>query len=332
MSDPAPLVLEWATRALQHYELTTPTVTLLGQSENITFRIDEPSRKHFLLRLHRPRTHTLAGPRQQPAVIASELRWLDALAHDTAIPVPQPVANRAGEFVTLIPQAAGEPLPCTLLRWVAGSSFPIDGPVAEAAAASLGRLLAALHRHASAWSIPPGFVRPSYDSAFVEQVARNLQPGVAAGVIEPADHDALQNALATASAAIAALPRTPETWGIIHNDLHPDNCLIAESEVCPIDFSLCGFGAYLFDLATSLGSLAVGLRRPLLAAYDAQRGLPEHAIHLIEAFFIISRLSSYGFALPDGEQHAWLRRRIPQVVETICLPFVRGESFLFLAR
>jgi Ser/Thr protein kinase RdoA (MazF antagonist) len=115
-------------------------------------------------------------------------------------------------------------------------------------------------------------------------------------------------------------------------NLHPANCLIARHEVCPIDFSLCGFSYFLFDLGTSMGSLSVSLRQPLLEGYRRQRDMPDNAIRLIEAFFIISRMSSYGFALPDPDQHAWLQRRIPQVVETICQPFLRGETFLFAAR
>jgi Ser/Thr protein kinase RdoA (MazF antagonist) len=225
MDTTPPLFLVWARQALQAYDLHAPTVTYLGQSENITFRLAaEPAGARFLLRLHRPRTQAFAGLRQQPAAIQSELAWLSALAQDTAIPVPRPLRNRHGAWVTVLQPAHG---PCPL---------------------------------------------------------------------------------------------------------HPGNCLVTGDAVCPIDFSLCGFGYYLFDLATCLGSLDTGVRQPLLDAYGAQRSLPPGAVRLLEAFLIISRMSFYGLALPDPGRQAWLQRRIPQVAETICRPFLQGKTFLFAAR
>jgi len=106
----------------------------------------------------------------------------------------------------------------------------------------------------------------------------------------------------------------------------------AGDKVLPIDFSLCGFGYFHFDLSTSLGSLNPPLRQGLLESYRTQRTLPKQAIRLLEAFFLISRISAYGFALPNPDQHTWLQRRTPQVVETICQSFLSGESFLFAVR
>src|SRR4029453_15189929 len=121
----------WADQALQHYDLHEPSITFLGHSENITLQIREAlTREQFLFRLHRPRTQTFLGLRQQPDAIQSELYWLDALTHDTAISVPQPVRNRDQALLTLIELSRGDILPCTLLRWVDGQPFPIDGPAA----------------------------------------------------------------------------------------------------------------------------------------------------------------------------------------------------------
>jgi Ser/Thr protein kinase RdoA (MazF antagonist) len=333
MTNPALLFLNWANQAVRFYNLRRPAITFLGHSENITFQIHEQStHEQFLLRLHCPCTHTFVCMRQQPDAIHSELCWLNALAHDTDISVPQPIRNSHGALVTELQLSEDEILPCTLLCWVDGDPFHTDGPAAETYAAALGRLLATLHDHAQAWDIPNDFVRPSYDSTFFRQVADNLQLGVIAGVIEPTDYHVIQQTIEASISILAEFACTRETWGVIHNDLHPGNCLVAHDAVCPIDFSLCGFGYFLFDVGTSMGSLNVSLRQPLLEAYYRQRDVPDNAIRLIEAFFIISRMSSYGFALPNPDQHTWLQRRIPQVVETICQSFLRGETFLFAAR
>jgi len=332
MGDATLPFLSWADLALQHYQLPTPRVRFLGHSENITFQISGPGGARFLLRLHRPVTHTFVGVRQQPDAIRSELHWLDALARETAISVPRPVRNRHGALVTLVQLSQDEVCPCTLLRWVDGDPFPQDGPDAPSYAAALGRTVAALHQHASTWTAPRDFVRPSYDAAFFRQVADNLRPGVTACVIEPSTYRVIQQTIQVCMAAIAKIPLVRETWGVIHNDLHSGNCLIYGDQVRLIDFSLCGWGYYLFDLGTCVGSLNVPLRQPFLEAYLKQRKLPDNHVRLVEAFFIISRLSAYGFALPNPQQHAWIKRRVPQVVETICQPFLRGETFLFAVR
>jgi len=332
MDDATRSFLSWADLALQHYRLPTPRVRFLGHSENITFQISGPGGARFLLRLHRPVTYTFVGLRQQPDAIRSELRWLEALARETAISVPRPVHNRRGALVTMVQLSPHEVCPCTLLHWVEGDPFPQDGLAAPSYAAALGRTVAALHQHASTWTVPDDFVRPSYDAAFFRQVADNLRPGVTAGVIDPSTYQIIQQTIQICMAAIAKIPLVRETWGVIHNDVHSGNCLVYGDQVRLIDFSLCGWGYYLFDLGTSAGSLSVPLRQPFLDAYLKQRKLPEGHVRLIEAFFIISRMSAYGFALPNPQQHDWLEWRVPQVVETICQPFLRGETFLFAVR
>src|SRR5262245_25669800 len=87
--------------ALRHYDQDARSVRFIAHSENITFQISEAGGEQFLLRLHRPLTHTFVGLRQQPDAIRSELRWLEDLAHETAIHVPQPIRNRDGSLVTI---------------------------------------------------------------------------------------------------------------------------------------------------------------------------------------------------------------------------------------
>ncbi|WP_405169751.1 phosphotransferase [Paenibacillus sp. FSL H8-0280] len=43
--------------------------------------------------------------------------------------------------------------------------------------------------------------------------------------------------------------RLPSNWGVIHSDLHESNYVFYEDTPRPIDFSNCGYGFYLFDMA-----------------------------------------------------------------------------------
>jgi Ser/Thr protein kinase RdoA (MazF antagonist) len=333
MDDAVAAVARWAHAALGAYTLAGPSLQLLGQRENITFRVTEHARgEAFLLRLHRPRRTTFAGLRQAPTAIAAELVWLEALTRETPLTVPQPIRNRAGALVTLLPVPDAPPLPCTLLRWVEGQPFDPQVPTATAQVQQLGRLIATLHRHAQTWAIPADFVRPSYGAAFFAQVVARLEPGVATAIITPRDYAVIQQTMLTIGDLLAAMDRAPAHWGLIHNDLHPGNWLVWGKETRPIDFSLCGFGSFVFDLSTSMGSLPVPLRPALWESYGATEGLPANALRLLEACFIVSRLSAYTFMLPDPAQQAWLKGRIPEVVAGICQRFLRGESFVFSVR
>jgi hypothetical protein len=102
-------------------------------------------------------------------------------------------------------------------------------------------------------------------------------------------------------------------------------------EACRIDFSLCGFGYFLFDSATSLGSLGVALREPLIRVYRAERTLPRDLDRQIEACMIISRRSSYGFA-PRSYAATPLATTNPLLVAALCPLFRAGEHFWLAVR
>src|SRR5579863_5453428 len=109
----------WAEQALKSYALHNPQITFLRHNENLTFHVsDHGQGASYLLRLHFPLNENFKEPfkgmRQQPAALASELLWLEALHRDTPLTVQQPVRNISGSLVTLI-QVGTTTIPCTLL-------------------------------------------------------------------------------------------------------------------------------------------------------------------------------------------------------------------------
>ncbi|WP_041225917.1 phosphotransferase enzyme family protein [Crinalium epipsammum] len=161
--------VETATSALKYYDLPNAQLTFLGQSQNTTFQVEIPSGNKFLLRLHIGIENTIDGEHnvwREPSTIESELLWLNALAYDTELTVPQPVQNRLGEWVTSFARTESESsISCSLLRWIEGSHLE-DEPTAQQVR-QLGVLMAQLHQHSNAWSLPGGFSRPTHD---VEQL------------------------------------------------------------------------------------------------------------------------------------------------------------------
>jgi len=336
-----------ACQALAEYALEPAEVVFLGQGENLTFQVSQAGGKRYLLRLHLPSGGAFSPQRCRPQAIRSELAWLDALGQERDLTIPQPVRGWNGELVGSVhnPFAGSQEngrsiLPVSLLGWVEGEPVGLEGGSTQAAppatmvqtAQRLGVLLRRLQDHGRRWRAPEWFLRPSYGAEFFAGVAAALAPGLVQGVVRATDLAVIRATVALAWELVAAGQGRQESWGLIHNDLHPGNVILQGEKLCPIDFSLCGFGPYWLDLGASLGSLPHGLRRAFLDGYTAGAGLPETTQQAVEGCLLVSRLSYYAFMLPDQDQWLWLTSRIPVVVETMCLPFLDGEPFLFTIR
>lgn len=324
--------LDWANVALAAYPLRRPAIQFIRHSENITFRVTD-GRKKYLLRIHKPRTANLEDLRQQPQAIESELLWMDALRREAGIPVPPVIPARDGELVTTLPLPGGAgQVPCSLFGWVQGEPFQPEAESAPDLAVELGRLTARLHNHASAWQPPAKFLRPRTGSDHAWRLVDKLAPAVGIGILSPADYAVLRSLAEAIVALTGRIEQTAGNYGLIHNDLHTGNWLVHGREIIPLDFSLCGFGYHLFDIAIAAGSLGAErneLRRMFFDGYLELRLLAEAYVRSVEAFFITSAIGYYAFVLPDPSQHEWLYERIPRMLRTIGQKFLREEPFFF---
>ncbi|MFG6107558.1 hypothetical protein U2F10_35355 [Leptothoe sp. EHU-05/26/07-4] len=115
---------EIAQAALTYYDLPKVQLSFLEQSQNTTFRVETPAKEMYLLRLHigvKAAGKSLYESWKKPSIIESELLWLNAIAQDTELTVPQPVQNRLGDWVTnIVGTQQGVSIPCSLLQWVDG--------------------------------------------------------------------------------------------------------------------------------------------------------------------------------------------------------------------
>jgi Ser/Thr protein kinase RdoA (MazF antagonist) len=316
---------------LTYYDLQDAQLTFLGQSQNTTFRVETPTKDTFLLRLHRGIEEvgdSLQAVWREPFVIQSELLWLNAIAQDTDLTVPQPVKNRLGEWVTSMTRTEWEaPLSSSLLRWVDGEH--LEGEPTAQHIRQLGLLMAHLHQHSSHWVSPVGFSRPTHDVEPLKAATSQLGVLVQNGTISLDDYQVFQEATLHVQAFMAQLHQTRDTWGIIHADLHRGNYILYGEEIRPIDFSRCGFGFYLYDMGGSLGDIEASLRWHFFEGYSTIRTLPANYQSTVEAFFIGSTVENFAFLSANPQEHEWLSRAVPYVVEKNFLPYLRGKPFLF---
>jgi Ser/Thr protein kinase RdoA (MazF antagonist) len=89
----------------------------------------------------------------------------------------------------------------------------------------------------------------------------------------------------------------PETFGVIHADIHQKNYLFRGHDVRLIDFGDCGWGHYLYDLAVTVSELRVlphmnELREALLAGYREMRDLSPAHEALIDTFVMLREVQN----------------------------------------
>ena len=320
-----------AQTVLNYYDIFNAQLTFLGQSQNATFRVETPTGDKFLLRLHVGIEIASDGSDdiwRKPSAIESELLWLNAIANQTNLTVPQPVQNNLGKWSTSFTSAEFEyPISCSLLRWVEGEH--VDGAPTAQQIRQLGVLMAQLHQHASNWLLPPGFDRPSHDVEQLKSAISQLGVLVQNGTISTDDYQVFQNATAQVQQVIPTLQQTPDTWGLIHADLHQGNYVLYGEEVRPIDFSRCGFGFYLYDIGQSVGDIEASLRSHFFEGYTTVRELPPDYQRIVEAFFIGATVENFAFLSAKPQEHEWLSRAVPYVVKNHFHSYLNGGTFLF---
>ncbi|MEZ4570700.1 MAG: phosphotransferase [Thermomicrobiales bacterium] len=216
-----------AMSALERYDLDIKRIELVRNDLNGIFRVRTTSGMSYLLRICLPDHHGLA-------TIRSEIFWLEALAREADIPVPEPIPTRDGEMVvTARAEGVPESRRCVLFSWLPGKDLHRTATTGEFEA--LGRLMARLHDHTDRWQPPDGFrvrtlnqVYPFGDPAGLlgEDHRENFDPDTAAliGEIERRIRDELDRMYGSGAPLV------------IHADLHWGNVKIYRGTLQPLDF------------------------------------------------------------------------------------------------
>jgi Ser/Thr protein kinase RdoA (MazF antagonist) len=314
-----------ARAALKQYPLQPARLAPLKHEHNTTFRLWTADDQRYVLRVHRPGQHTAEA-------IHSELLWLTALHQDTQLDVPQPLPAKDGALLTIAEvDSVPEPRVCVLFPWLPGRF--LDQQLAPTHLERVGMFTAHLHEHAAQWTLPTNFLRGRVDvlTAEARRISRvNAQitspAGLAhhptdedaerclrliTGLLSPEDGASVAGVIRRVRQVLAELGYAPDTFGLIHADLHQENYFFRRGQVRAIDFDDCGFGHYLFDLNVTIFDLQhlpqqAALRSALLAGYRRVRPLPAAHEAYLDAFFALRRLQLLMWVL-ESRQHPAFR-------------------------
>ncbi len=242
-----------AAAALGHYGLSG-TAELCNVSENHTYRVEDPERGTFALRVHRPGYRTAHQ-------IECELKWVDALrehgAVDTCVPVTAASGNRVVEVGTHN---------VVLWEWLPGAEPDPEGDEVLDGFRTLGAVSARMHAHARAWTLPAGFDRPTWDHEHTLGAGGywgRWQDGLGSG---PEELEQLGRRDATSERRLRAYGQGPDRFGLVHADIRLANLLVDAGHVRVIDFDDCGFAWFMYDFATTISFMEEHPRVPELRA------------------------------------------------------------------
>jgi Ser/Thr protein kinase RdoA (MazF antagonist) len=231
--------------ALAHYDLDIVRVRLITNEMNGIFRLDASDGARYAVRVG------LGGHIGHSArEVAEETAWLAALAAETDLTVPAPVATRDGRrFVTVgVPGVPG-PRNVVIFNWLEGR--PLGDRLTASSVRAYGTLAARLHVHGATYRPSAPEVLPRYDrlgpfhEPFVlfEAESPLLPPGRRAVFAAAAER---------VEAEIDALRHSGDPMRVLHGDLHPWNVMAGRRGLAPFDFEDLMWGWPVQDVATSL--------------------------------------------------------------------------------
>ena len=346
---PTPTKITWlhnpqqlATDALALYGLQARRLTAMSASYNTVYRV-QTADGDFALRLHRLDDRQPA-PDMGKNYITSELLWLQALAHDTNLSVPQPLANLQGELVTLVQDEGGRLLPCSVLHWMEGRFY--NQGLRCSYLERVGEMTARLHNYSESGQFvpPPDFERDRADGLDGPKRMFEFHP-MQTDVREPATYwgellakyDAATGTMVAAAieqvwANLNEFGPGSDRFGLIHADIHQWNYLFWRGEIKLLDFNNVGYAHYLFDLAVTLDNLLdradyATLKAALLKGYQRERTLPANCQRYLRSLIALRNLTHL-WPLTLSPTSAEVQRFWPELEKGLARlrPYVAGDD------
>jgi Ser/Thr protein kinase RdoA (MazF antagonist) len=296
-------------QALTAYEIDAARLTPLTHADNTTFRIETAAGDRYVLRIHR-------STRKTPQEVRSELQWLAALQHESDLAAPVPVLTRNGDLLSVASTAeVPEPRMCVLFRWLPGRF--LDDGLTPSHLARVGAFMARLQNSASRFRPPEGFVRGRLDNLYgkprgiTETQARQQldNPEDEATAIRwvtetcsSEDGRLVEKLIRRIRTVQRSLGQGPDSFGLIHGDLHQENYLFHQGQVRAIDFDDCGYGYYLYDMAVTLFNVRFRentpqLQKAFLTGYRSIRPLTAEQEQYLQTFMDLRDLQMMLWAI-----------------------------------
>jgi Ser/Thr protein kinase RdoA (MazF antagonist) len=315
-----------AQAALPHYGLGGARLVFIAYSENAIFGVETPQghdapRERYALRVHRPGHQTEAS-------LDSELAWMAALRQEAGLPVPEPRPSLRGELrVQASAPGISGPRNVSLLSWVEGRQ--IAAGLGPAHFGALGQLMAHMHEHATGWQPPKEFTRRHWDweGLFGDQAGLDLPAREVWALVPDSYRGPFQQVADEIRQLMDTWGKAPGVFGLIHADLcigKDANVLFHQGQARPIDFDDCGYGYWVYDLATALTHWQTHpqwkiYHQALLDGYASVRPLPKEQLAHLGLFMAARHVSEMLWAIDLAQHNPGFREELDRWMEWAAL-------------
>lgn len=314
---------QMALAALGAYDLDVRAVRLVANHLNAIWRVETRDGQAYALRVSHPTWRTETDLR-------SELAWLRALAAETEIGAPEPIAARGGAlYLSLALDGVPEPRRCALFSWIPGPD--LAGRLTPDRLWQLGVLAADLHAHAARFQPPPGFTRLQMDNLYARGEVDILFAPQNAAHFASGGRRIFEETRDRVAATFAALYADPRGRRVIHNDLNQDNVKLGRGRLRPLDFEDAILGYPVQDIAMTFADLLyytdVGaaeyqaLRAEFERGYRSRASWPAEGPEQIDTLMAGRQLWRANYVAQyepayAARFNAWLGPRLEQFLQT----------------
>ena len=318
-----------AREALQAFPIEPGAIELVSLSENVTFRVtDQGDGGAYVLRLHRPGYHTHEA-------LDSERIWTRALA-DAGVSVPVPVTARDGrDYVSVLVRELVEHRRAGMTHWTPGEL--LEDVLARADGTQpferwyerLGAVAGAMHVQSSAWRPPASFQRHTLDADGLLGEAPFWGRFWEHPKLSPAERELLLDTRQRLRGVLDRCGRSPETFGVIHADLHTSNLLVDGDRLTVIDFDDTAFGWHLYDIAVALSrgqdrSDFAAIEAAFFRGYRTKRAISEQARALVPMFLLVRGMAVIGWLYQRPEINPG--DRLDELKDRVCAQCASFDS------
>jgi Ser/Thr protein kinase RdoA (MazF antagonist) len=235
------------TIALEECGVFDSRISFISDTGNVIFRSDTANHS-YCIRVYQELTRSTRE-------IQGELNWLLDLRQHTDLLIPEPLRSKYGDFVQEFSAPNNEKnFEVVIFHWIPGNiiSSNFDAKIAK----QLGILMAKLHSHAENIDLPKDSFRENNDWQGMGHFKAGLNSTEISRIESFLDKNQLILCDEVAKRAAAALHEIDiqYNFGLIHSDLHANNCLLYDGKIGIIDFDDCQFAHFSFDMAITTSS------------------------------------------------------------------------------
>lgn len=225
--------------AMRRYRITAGRIRPLDAYESFIYEFSRGP-ESYILRL----AHSL---RRSKPLIYGEVDWINYLAA-RGVSVARAVPSPQGNLVEEVPDGRGGHFLVTAFTKAPGRS-PWDLGWTPSRYEAHGRLLGSMHALAQSYQpADPAWRRPEWDAPLFDFVGRYL----------PASESIAHEKYAAVTAHLRTLPKSSESYGLIHQDAHGSNMHVDDQgQITLFDFDECAYSWFANDIAIALFYAAV---------------------------------------------------------------------------